>query len=315
MRHQNKGSNKKNHNKSMQHTIKYVYLGLMLILIIFTLFFMKYYFKIENNKCITYSEFLSTPMKVEEGNGKDYLALGDSISVGTGLSNKEKAFTSLLSAALNNSKYMNEAVGGLTSEGLLRKLVDKELRNEIKEAEIITITIGGNDLIEAMKKSFAVLKKDNKLSLEQFYLKYNDIKTFFLLKDIMDNQKVKKIFHNSYETFGKNLNEILSTINQLNPKVMIIIQTVYNPFDGNEGFQLIAQYVDQYLKKLNEIINKVSLKRCFIVDTYKEFKDCGGKYTRIANFDIHPNEDGHQKIFELVKAIIIDYNISIKIYE
>lgn len=84
-----------------------------------------------------------------------YVALGDSITAGYGLGEGEKAFPQLLAEA-NGLDLTDLAEDGLTGAELSAALqTDKELQQAVAGADIITVTIGGNDLMNALYQGLA----------------------------------------------------------------------------------------------------------------------------------------------------------------
>lgn len=79
-----------------------------------------------------------------------YLALGDSITAGYGVS-PQQAFTALfynkLLAVDPSLKYVNLGVNGLTSQELASMLVQNRVYALLPQAKVISMTIGSNDLL------------------------------------------------------------------------------------------------------------------------------------------------------------------------
>ncbi len=84
--------------------------------------------------------------------GSMYLALGDSISKGTDLENVEtERFPALVAAELGDDyELVNLAEDGETTTSLLEKLATEDYQTAVASADIITLTIGGNDLMEIL---------------------------------------------------------------------------------------------------------------------------------------------------------------------
>ena len=78
--------------------------------------------------------------------GKSYVALGDSITTGDGLAGSEQAFPEIV-AEETGYDLTNLAVSGATSQDLLETLSDDRASDAVEGADLITITIGGNDLM------------------------------------------------------------------------------------------------------------------------------------------------------------------------
>jgi lysophospholipase L1-like esterase len=87
----------------------------------------------------------------------DYVALGDSLAVGyTPFGPGDVGYPDYIAQDFEKENYKvdydNYAVPGYTSAQLLKDVLsNKEVRAGIKEAEYLTIDIGGNDLLGALK--------------------------------------------------------------------------------------------------------------------------------------------------------------------
>ena len=76
-----------------------------------------------------------------------YVVLGDSIAYGSGLSNPTKAVYGKIVADTNGYEYENYAIPGHTTQNLLRRLENDKVRAAVKKADIISISIGGNNFL------------------------------------------------------------------------------------------------------------------------------------------------------------------------
>ncbi len=94
--------------------------------------------------------FCSLPLPSAADEPQYYLALGDSISTGYCLGGshfEDERFTKIL-AETNGYVEINEAIDGNTMSGILSQLEDGSLDEAIASADLITITCGGNDMLE-----------------------------------------------------------------------------------------------------------------------------------------------------------------------
>ncbi len=79
-----------------------------------------------------------------------YVALGDSITTGYGLEEGEQSFATQVATAGSLTLDDSLATNGLTSAGLLAQLSHADAKTAVTGADFITITIGGNDLLDAL---------------------------------------------------------------------------------------------------------------------------------------------------------------------
>ena len=197
---------------------------------------------------------------------KSYVALGDSITTGDGLAGSEQAFPEIV-AEETGYDLTNLAVSGATSQDLLETLSDDRASDAVEGADLITITIGGNDLMGALY-----------LYLANEYNEKNN--TFFDADDVRDalmgeedapvEQMTMVLFaagklssftqsdeaDTAFTEFAENLSAIVTTIKTANPDVSIIVANQYNPYSSFEGtmLALVATVFDEGLTLLNGII-------------------------------------------------------------
>ena len=94
------------------------------------------------------STFLPVGAMAASEEDPTYLALGDSISSGYGLSSDEKSFVDLV-AADKSLNLIDASTSGETAASLLEKLQNGAV-DGLSDADVITLTIGGNDLMAAL---------------------------------------------------------------------------------------------------------------------------------------------------------------------
>src|SRR5690606_2520905 len=86
------------------------------------------------------------------------VGLGDSLTQGVG-DPLRKGYIGIIQEKLKTKYGMhvtlaNESKKGLTSKGLLKKVKKKHVRREIQNADLIFITIGGNDIVKVFQNHF-----------------------------------------------------------------------------------------------------------------------------------------------------------------
>lgn len=174
-----------------------------------------------------------------------YTALGDDIS---------KSFTAFLSYGFvyrikkylktNNPNfiYNNFAKTSFTGSDLLNQLKNSlEIRQCIKNSAIITLSIGGNNLLKGVFENFSEI----------------------------DGRVAKR----GVEQFKEDWPEILYFIrNQIASKASIYIMTLYNPYSYDDPNYTIAEY---YINSLNLVIKNEFWIRIFnykVVDVHDNFE-------------------------------------------
>lgn len=243
--------------------------------------------------------------------GNSLVVLGDSITSGYGLEgyasgdnySAPASFANQLGAAY--SDYQNFAVDGRTSAELLTALEDGNISAALSGADTVVISIGGNDFLQPMINSAMSLFTENSDLLEEFQNgeisdpeEYLDIMREFT--DVMTQAA------NSVDTSatGDNLRNILGRMAELNPDCQTIILTVYNPFEGVEGMEILDVTAREKLAELNgEITAAAEEYGAEVADIFTAFKGNAAGYTNISYMDIHPNKNGHALIYSILSEM------------
>lgn len=208
----------------------------------------------------------------------DYVVLGDSIAFGAGMVNTVEACYGKIVAETNGYNYVNHSIPGITSGFLLTMLTDGEkIRASVAEAEIISISIGGNNFLtnNIVGLAFDCLVKKNTESFDEIAAVY-------------------------YEE----LCEIMNRINELNPDAVVLLQTVYNPQDGAAG-TVYGLGGD----KLNEMMKKYDAEHpgeIVIVDVAAALN---GDETNFADDKIHPSARGNELIAREVLKVLYELGL------
>ncbi|HFI0794815.1 TPA: SGNH/GDSL hydrolase family protein [Streptococcus suis] len=133
-----------------------------------------------------------------------YVALGDSLTEGVGDTTGQGGFVPLLAQSLTNDygyevDYQNFGISGNTSNQILKRMKEKqELKTVLQEANLLTITVGGNDLRKVIIKNIANLKLST--------------------------------FDKPAKEYGERLESIIQVARKDNPSLPIYVVGIYNPF-------------------------------------------------------------------------------------
>lgn len=230
-----------------------------------------------------------------------YVPLGDSIAYGIGASSSDKSYVGRLSGFMSK-KYKsfsveNLTIPGITSSQLLLQLTNPELavssvpedfklkdyaikvckatKRAVESADVITISIGGNNLLEGLD---------------------------------VGNGKIDLVaVSKGIAGFTADWPQIIQAIKKLNPDVKILAMTIYDPFKKDDKMYAIA---DKLLSNINSVITKGAAEKknsYKVVEVYKLFN----KYediTKLTHFyksyDIHPTDMGHEMIFKAHKSAL-----------
>ena len=211
-----------------------------------------------------------------------YLVLGDSIAYGSGLGNPTDACYGKIVADTNGYEYANYAVPGHTTTNLIARLAQPEVVEALEKADIISISIGGND-----------------------FLLGNLMELIFNAMVLNDYAPLDNIA----ESFFENFSTIVSIINEHNPDAVILMQTLYNPQSGylRAPYQAGADRINAAIERYNaenpgEII---------IVDVASALGDDMANY---ADDEIHPSAKGNEiianTILDKLEEIELGNNVS-----
>ena len=159
-----------------------------------------------------------------------YVAIGDSLTKGVGDSTNQGGFVPLLAQSLTNEtdlefKAINYGVSGNTSGQILSRMQEKkEIRKDLKQAQLLTITVGGNDLRKA------ILEDTSNLDLDRF-------------------EKASK-------TYEKNLKQIIELARKDNPDLPVFVVGIYNPLYLNfPDLTELQTLVDQWNQRTEETLS------------------------------------------------------------
>lgn len=236
----------------------------------------------------------------------NYVAFGDSISYGYGLENINDGFVYLVEDYLN-TKVSNYAVNGLTSTELVEMLDTGEYDESIADADVITITIGSNDIllpfIDMIYTSFE-LEGDLTTALKDWYDNSSTLTQVTCLNRLKYTIDKDETLDASCENFKENtLPTIINDIKELNPDCEILVTEFYNPYYkiNVNGMFALGDIVDEYIQKLNSALD-ASSEDYTIVPIYEDFNTTGLTNADIDTFnmDPHPNIEGHKVIAEAV---------------
>lgn len=239
-----------------------------------------------------------------------YVALGDSIATGTVYPGKTittyvSYFYQFLQEQNSGAEVTlkNLATDGARTNELYSRLgldsspCDSGLVSAVENADIITISIGGNNLMQAAKDSSALGGYN-----------FNNIDTTAVESGVSD--------------FNAQWKPIINEIKRLNPDVQIIVITIYNPY--NESDVSLHNTVDSYLFRadgtgINDVIRNNTGLGYYVADVYEAFNQNYSNnmgaitYFYPSPFDIwgtltrnpHPNESGQNIITGLHENVYL----------
>lgn len=220
-----------------------------------------------------------------------YVALGDSLTQGVGDTTNQGGFVPLVAQSLTNDEgyqvdAQNFGVAGNTSNQILKRMEENpEIADALAKADLMTLTVGGNDL----------------------------------RKVILDNITSLKIttFKKPSIAYSKRLLRIIELARKDNPNLPIYVLGVYNPFYLNFPEMTDMQViVDNWNQTTQETVDKLD-KVYFVpindllyqgIDGQEGVVQTSGDDTKIINDalyqgdNFHPNNTG----YEIMKRAVLE---------
>jgi lysophospholipase L1-like esterase len=195
-----------------------------------------------------------------------YVVLGDSLSTGVGMSFFSSGFPErylyFAERKLRKPIYLNNfAQPRAVTEVVLQSIKVPFIEKKIQQAQIITLTAGGNDAIQAAET----------------FIKFKDKKAFI------------KALHQCKQNMSA-LFEQINKLKQVEDRFIIRAANIYNPLpQATEA----GYWINQFNKHLDSLASLPNVK---IADIHSIFE--GKEKDLLSKDQLFPNEMGYQKIAE-----------------
>ncbi|MGE6260313.1 SGNH/GDSL hydrolase family protein [Heyndrickxia sporothermodurans] len=209
------------------------------------------------------------------------VSVGDSLTQGVGDSTNQGGYIPYLRNELESlemiksADFQNFGVRGNRTDQLEQRLSKSEITNAIQKADLVIITIGGNDIMKVFRDNFS-------------------------------NLELKK-FEHALIGYKQRLDSIVKTIRNENPKTGILLIGVYNPF--MKWFSDIKE-VDEIIQDWNntsrQVINQYKKTEFIPVADIFEKQEENLLYTDY----FHPNDKGYKLIAERVFSYLNNGKLS-----
>jgi lysophospholipase L1-like esterase len=205
------------------------------------------------------------------------VAIGDSLTEGVGDETENGGYVGILNHTFEdnslNISVENFGKKGNRSDQLLKRLEKEEIASAIKEADMVLITIGANDIMNVLKSNFM------NVTMEPF-----------------KEERVKYI---------ERLRAIFNKINDLNPDTQIFLIGFYNPFERHFGeIKELGMIIDNWNddgKSLAEEYDNVRY-----IPTKDLFSN--SNLDLLAEDEFHPNTSGYKLIAQRVLEYLKEFN-------
>lgn len=235
----------------------------------------------------------------------EYTALGDSIPNGYTVSEEDKLknYPELLAEDIEKEEgtsvnLLEYTKNGITVNGMYEEyLSSAEVQEDLKKADLITVTIGAND----------ILKKFRELYQEVFDadMKVRDIGTILevIQKETADDPQIlaevaKIIYGWDCEDFEKDWKTAMGSIRQNRDEdSRVIVTTIYNPVGELEALGMLNQVIAKMIARMNQIIADYWEVYGYQVADLSEI----GTSKYLQSDGLHPNQQGQQMIMKKIK--------------
>jgi len=209
-----------------------------------------------------------------------YLALGDSLTAGVGVTDKREDFVSRFHAylekqtgqllGLTNLGVAGESTSTMLNTGQLQRAL-ATIKAEPKSVRVLTLGIGANDLLGHMASRACQAEPTG--------------------------AECQSRLRAGLEAFPPNFKRITGQLAAaLDPSTQVIVMNVYNPFDFGIGVPA-EQMSNQTVKSLNDAIAAEAKARGWqVANSSGAIGDRAAALTNILSGDVHPTALGYQAI-------------------
>ncbi|MBE1554734.1 SGNH/GDSL hydrolase family protein [Sporosarcina limicola] len=195
------------------------------------------------------------------------IGLGDSLTQGVGDELKKGGYFGRITTKMIEWKGVkdvdveNLAKRGRRSDQLIDQLGKTDIQSSVRKADVIFLTIGGNDIMKVVKANLFNLKTEP--------------------------------FYDELGKFEGRLDELFSTIRALNGDAIIVVAGLYNPFsivtDETNEFEDIIDDWNEAIK----VRTVMDGKSCFV--PIADLFDSNANMVYHTDF-FHPNAKGYEKM-------------------
>ncbi len=226
----------------------------------------------------------------------------------------------------NDGKFEsgNVAMPGMTSFCLLRLLSTDIAPNYnfvpvekmVEEADVITISIGGNNVLQPMIGAMMMYYELNpeEASVEELLAAITDRGAdcwYWVTQQLLEKLKYADpeecpLWQGVFQ-FQEDWPRIIEAIHDLNPEAHIIVLSIYNPVSKLESPELY-QLMEELVHPMNQTMRRHQGRRVSMANVYNVFRRDEGavgfsvlwrpNLEPYPNLDPHPTTHGHQLIVE-----------------
>lgn len=148
------------------------------------------------------------PVRIAEAKTINLVAIGDSLTYGQGDTHHNGGYVGLIKQDLDKKqkakvKTQNFGKVGDRSDQIMTRVKNStKIQKALAQANVITMTVGGNDMMKVIQDNFMLMLTDQ-------------------LDGVMPKEK---------KSYQKKLQALIRTVRYYNPKAPIFLFSIYNPF-------------------------------------------------------------------------------------
>lgn len=234
-----------------------------------------------------------------------YISLGDSIAKGYTYDKSELAsYPVLVQDHIKRElaipvELTNTAKNGLSTFKLNENILsDAQVTQTLSNADLVTVTIGANDLMDEFKSMCQeILGRSQKFKDldDALELLNEEVKS----RPTLVFKVIGALSNWDYETFEGNWVKSMESISlHKKDSVQVVATNIYNPVEGLDLPETITKVTDSIIKKMNGIIDEYAeVYNYKVVDL---FHSDISKHVQVDG--LHPNQEGQQ----LIAAAVIE---------
>jgi lysophospholipase L1-like esterase len=207
---------------------------------------------------------------------KKIVSIGDSLTQGVGDETENGGYVGILNHTFEdqnmNISIENFGKRGNRTDQLLKRLENEEIASAIKDADIVLITIGANDIMKVVRSNYT------NLNIEPF-----------------QKEKIGYV---------ERLTAIFHKIIELNPETQIYLIGFYNPFERYFGN---IEQLDMILSDWNQAGESVTeeFENVYYIPTEDLFSN--STINLLADDNFHPNTSGYKLMAKRVLEYLNEY--------
>lgn len=216
------------------------------------------------------------------------VSIGDSLTEGVGDSSNSGGYVPYLEKRLESLKeiddasFINYGKKGNRTDQLIKRLESEQVQSAIKKADIVIITIGGNDVVKVIKENWSDLTIES--------------------------------FQEEEQSYRERVQAILTSVREINADAGIVLVGIYNPFgrifvDTDDDEEIVQAWNE----RAEEVAS--SFDRAVFVSIESVFGE--GSDGLFYEDQFHPNDLGYEqmagRIFDTLEGEMLEQLTNSKI--